>query len=76
MIRPAFYRSYRSHLSHVAKFMERHAKAKDPNNPFPADRVFPSVQAQFDFGDELREMLSDLNEYIERLERQIRGLNI
>ena len=63
-------------MTHVAKFLERHLKAKDPKNPFPADRVFPSVDEQLAFGEELRDLLTGLEEHIERLERQIRQINM
>lgn len=70
-------------MSKVQKFIERVAKAKDPKNPFPADRVFPSVEEMFLFEEEFRELLEGLSETIdaqqqeiERLSRQIRSMNV
>lgn len=65
-------------MSRIVKFLERHRKASDENNPFPPDRVFVGNDEMMAFGDELIDFCAGYEQNmaeLERLREQLRSMN-
>ena len=61
--------------STIATFVRRHAKAKNPDDPFPKDRVFPSDDEMMLFGEELGDFLDGFADIVATCEAQRRQLD-
>ncbi len=56
-------------MTTIPQFISRHAKASDPSNPFPWDRVFPSNSDLNQFGNDLRTFCEGYEANMETLAR-------